>query len=73
MSLMPYMKQLEEELVEEDVELLRKKVRKSKDFSKSLEYLSNSLVPLSWPMFWFFTCFVQFLFSYSLLKFLGTQ
>ena len=50
MSLMPYMKQLEEELVEEDVELLRKKVRKSKDFSNSLEYLFNLLVPSSWPM-----------------------
>ena len=47
---MPYMKQLEEELVEEDVELLQKKARKSEDFSKSLEYFFNSLVPFSWPM-----------------------
>ena len=47
---MPYMKQLEEELVEEDVELLWKKERKSEDFQKSLEYLFNSLVPFSWPM-----------------------
>ena len=44
------MKQLEEELVEEDIELLQKKARKSEDFSKSLEYLFNSLVPFSWPM-----------------------
>ena len=44
------MKQLEEGLVEEDVELLRKKARKSEDFLKSLEYLFNLLVPLSWPM-----------------------
>ena len=44
------MKQLEEELVEEDVELLWKKERKSEDFRKSLEYLFNSLVPSSWPM-----------------------
>ena len=50
MSLTPYMKQLEEELVEEDVELLREKERKSEDFRKSLEYLFNSLVPSSWPM-----------------------
>ena len=50
MSLTPYMKQLEEELVEEDIKLLRKKARKSEDFSKSLEYLFNSLVPFSWPM-----------------------
>ena len=50
MSLMQYMKQLKEELVEEDIELLWKKARKSEDFSKSLEYLFNSLVPFSWPM-----------------------
>ena len=50
MSLTPYMKQLEEELVEEDVELLRQKARKSEDFSNSLEYLFKSLVPPSWPM-----------------------
>ena len=50
MSLTPYMKQLEEELVEEDVGLLQRKARKSKDFSKSLEYLFNVSVPLSWPM-----------------------
>ena len=47
---MPYMKQLEEKLVEEDVELLWKRARKSEDFSNSLEYLFNLLVPLSWPM-----------------------
>ena len=50
MSLTPYMKQLKEELVEEDIELLRKKARKSEDFSKSLEYLFSSLIPFSWPM-----------------------
>ena len=50
MSLTPYMKQLEKELVEEDVKLLWKKARKSEDFSNSLEYLFNLLVPLSWPM-----------------------
>ena len=44
------MKQLEEELVEEDVELLLKKARESEDFSNSLEYLFKSLVPSSWPM-----------------------
>ena len=44
------MKQLEEELVEEDIELLWKKERKSEDFRKSLEYLFNSLVPFSWSM-----------------------
>ena len=49
-SMTQYMKQLEEELVEEDVELLQKKARKREDFSKSLEYLFNSLVPFSWPM-----------------------
>ena len=48
MSLTPYMKQLEEELVEEDAELLRKKAKKSEDFSKSLEYLFNLLVPFSY-------------------------
>ena len=47
---MPYMKQLEEELVEEDIELLQKKERKSADFKNSLEYLFNVLVPFSWPM-----------------------
>ena len=50
MSLMPYMKQLEEELVEEDIELLQKKARESKDFSNSLEYLFKSHVPSSWPL-----------------------
>ena len=50
MSLTSYMKQLEEELVEEDVKLLQKKVKESEDFSNSLEYLFNSLVPSSWPM-----------------------
>ena len=50
MSLTPYMRQLKEELVEEDVELLRKKEKKSEDFRKSLEYLFNSPVPFSWPM-----------------------
>ena len=50
MSLTPYMKQLEEELVEEDIELLQKKAKKSADFLNSLEYLFNSLVPFSWPM-----------------------
>ena len=47
---MQYMKQLEEELVKENVELLRKKERKSEDFKNSLEHLFNSLVPFSWPM-----------------------
>ena len=50
MSLTPYMKQLEEELVKDDDELLQKKERKSEDFRKSLEYLFNLLVPSSWPM-----------------------
>ena len=50
MSLMQYMKQLEEELVKEDIELLRKKERKSADFKNSLEYLFNTLVPFSRPM-----------------------
>ena len=50
MSLMPYMKQLEEELVEEDVELLWKKAKESEDFSNSLEYLFKLPVPSSWPM-----------------------
>ena len=50
MSLTQYMKQLEEELVEEDVELLQKKAKKSADFKNSLEYLFNALVPFSWPM-----------------------
>ena len=44
------MKQLEEELVEEDVKLLRKKARGNADFSNSLEYLFNLLIPSSWPM-----------------------
>ena len=50
MSLTPYMKQLEEELVEEDIELLQKKVRESEDFSNSLEYFFKLLVPSLWPM-----------------------
>ena len=50
MSLTQYMKQLEEELVEEDVKLLQKKAKKSADFKNSLEYLFNVLVPFSWPM-----------------------
>ena len=53
MSLMPYMKQLEEELELEDVERLQKKLKESKDFRNSLEYLSSSLVPSSWPLFGF--------------------
>ena len=44
------MKQLEEELVEEDVELLLKKARESEGFSNSLEYLFKSPVPSSWPL-----------------------
>ena len=50
MSLMPYLKQLEEELELEDIERLQKKVKKSEDFRNSLEYFSNSLVPSSWPL-----------------------
>ena len=50
MSLMPYLKQLEEELELEDVKRLQKKVKQSEDFKNSLEYLSSSLVPSSWPM-----------------------
>ena len=50
MSLTQYMKQLEEELVEEDIKLLQKKAKESEDFSNSLEYLFKSLVPSSWPM-----------------------
>ena len=50
MSLTQYLKQLEEELVEEDIKLLLKKATESEDFSNSLEYLYNSLVPSSWPM-----------------------
>ena len=50
MCLTPYLKQLEEELESEDVERLQKKVKQSKDLKNSLEYLSSSLVPSSWPM-----------------------
>ena len=70
MSLTPYMKQLEEELVEEDVELLQKKVRKSKDLTKSLEYFFNSLVPFSWPMSGFLHASYNFSFPIHYSNFL---
>ena len=64
MSLMPYLKQLEEELELEDVERLQKKVKESEDFRNSLEYFSNSLVPSSWPLSGF-ECFLYNI-SYSI-------
>ena len=70
MSLTPYMKQLEEELVEEDIEQLQRKVKKSEDFSKSLEYFFNSPVPFSWPMSGFSHASYNFSFPVSYSNFL---
>ena len=70
MSLMPYIKQLEEELVKEDVKPLQKKARESEDFSNSLEYLFKSLVPSSWPMSGFSHALYNFSFSIPYSNFL---